>query len=108
MTIEPEQLLEIALKSGANAAEVYASSSVSRPVFFEANRLKQLESIDSEGVGLRIWKDNRVGLAIAYGAVEPESLVQQAIALSALNEPTSANSNRRRLTTRRHQRSDRR
>ncbi len=87
MTIEPEQLLEIALKSGAEAAEVYASSSVSRPVFFEANRLKQLESIDSEGVGLRIWKDNRVGLAIAYGAVEPESLVQQAIALSALNEP---------------------
>jgi PmbA protein len=38
-------------------------------------------------VGLRIWKDGKVGLAIAYGAVEPEDLVQQAIALSALNEP---------------------
>ena len=69
MTINPEQLLELALKSGTEAAEVYASSSVSRPVFFEANRLKQLESIDSEGVGLRIWKDGKVGLAIAYGAV---------------------------------------
>ena len=87
MTIDPEQLLELALKSGAEAAEVYASSSISRPVFFEANRLKQLESIDSEGVGLRIWQDGRVGLAIAYGAVEPEDLVAQAIALSALNEP---------------------
>jgi PmbA protein len=87
MTINPEQLLELALKSGTEAAEVYASSSVSRPVFFEANRLKQLESIDSEGVGLRIWKDCRVGLAIAYGSVELEDLVQQAIALSALNEP---------------------
>lgn len=53
MTIDSEQLLELALKSGAEAAEVYASSSVSRPVFFEANRLKQLESIDSEGVGVR-------------------------------------------------------
>jgi PmbA protein len=87
MTINPEQLLEHALKSGTEAAEVYASSSVSRPVFFEANRLKQLESIDSEGVGLRVWKNGRVGLAIAYGSVELEDLVQQAIALSALNEP---------------------
>jgi hypothetical protein len=34
MTINPEQLLEHALKSGTEAAEVYASSSVSRPVFF--------------------------------------------------------------------------
>ena len=86
MTINPEQLLELALKSGAEAAEVYESRSVSRPVFFEANRLKQLESVDSEGVGLRVWQDGRVGLAIAYGAVEPKDLVEQAIALSALNE----------------------
>ena len=87
MTINPDQLLELALKSGAEAAEVYASISVSRPVFFEANRLKQLESVDSEGVGLRVWQGGRVGLAIAYGAVEPKDLVEQAIALSALNEP---------------------
>lgn len=87
MPIESEQLLELALKSGAEAAEVYESRSVSRPVFFEANRLKQLESIDSEGVGLRIWKNGRVGLATAYGTVEPQDLVEQAIALCALNEP---------------------
>lgn len=87
MPIQPEELLELSLKSGCEAAEVYESRSTSRPVFFEANRLKQLESIDSEGVGLRIWKDSRVGLAIAYGAVEAKALVEQAIALSALNEP---------------------
>lgn len=87
MTIASEQLLELAIKSGAEAAEVYESRSISRPVFFEANRLKQLESIESEGVGLRIWKDSKVGLAIAYGDVEPKDLVEQAIALSALNEP---------------------
>jgi PmbA protein len=87
MPIQPEELLELSLKSGCEAAEVYESCSTSRPVFFEANRLKQLESIDSEGVGLRIWKDSRVGLAIAYGAVEAKDLVEQAIALSALNEP---------------------
>jgi PmbA protein len=31
-----QQLLELALKSGAEAAEVYQSRSLSRPVFFEA------------------------------------------------------------------------
>jgi PmbA protein len=38
-----EQLLELATKAGAEAAEVLESQSLSRPVFFEANRLKQLE-----------------------------------------------------------------
>lgn len=87
MTIELEELLDLAHKLGCESAEVYASRSISRPVFFEANRLKQLESIDSEGLGLRIWKNRRVGLVTAYGEVEPKDLVEQAIALSALNEP---------------------
>lgn len=42
-----EHLLDLAAKSGAEAAEVYQSRSLSRPVFFEANRLKQLESAQS-------------------------------------------------------------
>ncbi|PZU94901.1 MAG: peptidase C69 [Pseudanabaena sp.] len=87
MSTNPEQLLELALKSGVEAAEVYLSGMASRPVFFEANRLKQIESIDSEGIGLRIWKGGKVGLVSAYGDVEPADLVEQAIALSALNEP---------------------
>ncbi|OIP77820.1 MAG: peptidase C69 [Oscillatoriales cyanobacterium CG2_30_44_21] len=87
MPINPEQLLDLALKSGVEAAEVYLSGMVSRPVFFEANRLKQIESIDSEGIGLRIWKGGRVGLVSAYGDIEPVDLIEQAIALSALNEP---------------------
>jgi len=65
-----EQLLELAAKSGAEAAEVYQSRSLSRPVFFEANRLKQLESAQSEGIALRLWRKGRPGLAVAYGAVE--------------------------------------
>jgi PmbA protein len=85
--IDPEQLLEQSLKSGAEAAEVYISSSISHPVSFEANRLKQIESIDAAGVGLRIWKNGRMGLATAYGAVEVPEIVNQAIALSSLSEP---------------------
>ncbi|HIK54831.1 MAG TPA: TldD/PmbA family protein [Synechococcales cyanobacterium M55_K2018_004] len=83
----PEQLIDLALRSGAEAAEVYASQSLSRPVFFEANRLKQLEISEAEGIALRLWQEGRPGLAVAYGPVEPETLVQRAIALSQLNDP---------------------
>ncbi|GAB1542594.1 TldD/PmbA family protein [Scytonema sp. NUACC21] len=82
-----EQLLELAVKSGAEAAEVYQSLSLSRPVFFEANRLKQLETSESEGTALRLWRDGRPGLAVASGPVEPQALVERALALSQLNEP---------------------
>jgi len=82
-----EQLLELAARLGAEAAEVYQSRSLSRPVFFEANRLKQLESAQSEGIALRLWREGRPGLAVAYGPVEPKALVERALALSHLNEP---------------------
>jgi PmbA protein len=82
-----EQLLDLAVRSGAEAAEVFQSRSLSRPVFFEANRLKQLESIQSEGTALRLWKDGRPGLTVAYGIVEAQDLVDRAIAISQLNEP---------------------
>jgi PmbA protein len=82
-----EQLLELAIKSGAEAAEVYQSRSLSRPVFFEANRLKQLETSQSEGTALRLWCNGCPGLTVAYGAVEPQVMVEKAIALSRLNLP---------------------
>lgn len=82
-----EQLLDLAKQAGAEAAEVFQSRSLSRPVFFEANRLKQLESSQAEGTALRLWRDGRPGLAVAYGAVEPQALVERAIALSQLNDP---------------------
>ncbi len=82
-----EQLLELAAKSGAEAAEVYQSRSLSRPVFFEANRLKQLETAQAEGVALRLWRGGCPGLAVAYGPVETSALVERALALSQLNQP---------------------
>ncbi len=82
-----EQLLDLARKAGAEAAEVYQANSLSRPVFFEANRLKQLETAQSEGIALRLWKDGKPGLAVSYGAVDPAISVAKAIELSQLNEP---------------------
>ena len=82
-----QQLLEVAMKSGATAAEVYQSRSLSKPVFFEANRLKQLESNQSTGTALRLWYENRPGLTVANGPVEAGTMVERAIALSKLNQP---------------------
>lgn len=82
-----EQLLDLALHSGAEAAEVYQSRSLSRPVFFEANRLKQLEIAQAEGTALRLWQNGRPGLAVAYGSVEAQALVDRAIAIAKLNPP---------------------
>ncbi|WP_019508149.1 TldD/PmbA family protein [Pleurocapsa sp. PCC 7319] len=82
-----ESLLQLASDQGASHAEVYQVTSQSQPVFFEGNHLKQLESSQSVGTALRLWYDNRPGLAVAYGNIEPELLVSKAIALSQLNEP---------------------
>ncbi len=83
----PESFLELALRCGAEAAEVFQSESLARPVSFEANRLKQLETSQADGLALRLWRNGRPGLAVAYGAVEPQYLVDRALALSDLNEP---------------------
>ncbi|MBW4615065.1 MAG: TldD/PmbA family protein [Desmonostoc vinosum HA7617-LM4] len=82
-----EHLLELAIKSGAEVAEVYQSRSLSRPVFFEANRLKQLETSQSEGTALRLWRNGCPGLTVAYGSVPPQLMVERALALSQLNQP---------------------
>ncbi|QQE65948.1 peptidase C69 [Leptolyngbya sp. BL0902] len=86
-----EKLLDLALRSGAEAAEVLQSRSQSRPVFFEANRLKQLESSAALGTALRLWVKGRPGLAVAYGPVDPQPIVDKAMAISALNDPEPVN-----------------
>jgi PmbA protein len=82
-----EQLLDLSRQAGAELAEVYQSKSLSRPIFFEANRLKQLESAQGEGIALRLWKNGKPGLAVAYGPVDPQLLVEKTLAISELNDP---------------------
>ncbi len=82
-----ESLLDLALSSGAEAVEIYVASSLSHPVSFEANRLKQLETIESTGIGLRLWRNSKPGLVTAYGDYDPQALIGQALSLSDLNLP---------------------
>jgi len=83
----PERLLDEAIAQGAESVEVYQSSSLDRPVIFEGNRLKQVETTQAEGVALRLWKDGRPGVAVGYGPIEPAVLIEKALAISQLNEP---------------------
>ncbi|MBE9032345.1 TldD/PmbA family protein [filamentous cyanobacterium LEGE 11480] len=85
MPSSPEQFLELALKSGAEDAEVFQSTSTSSPISFEANRLKQVESIEADGIAVRLWRNGQPGIAVAYGEVEPQALVDRALAISDLN-----------------------
>ena len=82
-----EKLIDLALQRGAEAAEVLQSRSRSQRGFFEANRLKQLETSAALGTALRLWVNGRPGLAVAYGNVDPEPIVDKALAISALNDP---------------------
>jgi PmbA protein len=82
-----EQLLTLAIKAGATHAEVYQVRSHSRPVLFEGNRLKQLESSQGVGTALRLWQEGCPGLAVAYGEVAAKTLVDKAISLAKLNSP---------------------
>ncbi|MDR9402487.1 MAG: TldD/PmbA family protein [Halothece sp. Uz-M2-17] len=85
--INPEEILEIAKQAGAAEAEVYQMISRSHPVFFEANRLKQLETTESEGIALRVWREGAPGVTVAYGEITAEALVERALALCPLNPP---------------------
>ncbi len=93
----PAQVLEQAQRSGVELAEVYQMRAHSQIACFDANALKQLEHLESEGIALRVWKDHKPGLAVAQGAFDIETLVRQAIALSQLNTPQEIQLSRQRL-----------
>ena len=85
--INPEQILDKAQKAGVDEAEVYQLVSHSQAVYFEANELKQLETTESQGVALRVWRDRAPSVTVAYGDVDLETFVNRTLALCELNPP---------------------
>ena len=73
MDIKPQKLIDLALRRGASHAEVYQSKFKSSSVLFETNNLKSLESSESQGIALRLWKEDAPGLAIAYGEFDSDA-----------------------------------
>ncbi len=73
-----EELLAQAMKL-AEQAEVFRISSKTTPVLFEANRLKHIQSKESNYTALRLIKGGKVGFAQANGFIEPKTMVTMAL-----------------------------
>lgn len=84
--MDAENLLDLAKKRGIEDVEVYEVRSHSKPISFEANRLKQIESSQGGGVALRLWHNGCPGLTVAYGDFDGDDLIDKALAISALND----------------------
>ena len=75
--MEPQEVLELALKS-AQEAEVFHVHRKEEPVVFEANRLKRLEGQESSGTALRIIKDGKIGFSSTTNERDVQALVGNA------------------------------
>jgi PmbA protein len=77
-----EQLIDLALKSGCQAAEAYSQSVRKTPVEFENNRLKLIQTSVLGGVALRVFRDGKVGFATTTRLSDPQLLVDNARAVA--------------------------
>ena len=64
------------------AAEVFASESESTPVNFEADKLKEISTRQTWGLGIRVFVDGRMGVSSTNDPDKAEELVDRAIELA--------------------------
>jgi PmbA protein len=85
---KPEEVLRSAQKVGEQA-EVFSGSARAMTVQFEANELKQVQSRESSSTALRIFREGRIGFAVASGGGDWEALVNMAVDTSQFGSPAS-------------------
>jgi len=73
----------------AEQAEVFSVSSRAMPIQFEANELKQVQTKESSSTALRIFREGRIGFAIASGGGGWEALVDMAVETSQFGSPAN-------------------
>jgi PmbA protein len=86
-----EQLKQVlrSARRKAEQAEVFSASARATTVQFEANELKQVQTKESSSVALRVFKDGRVGFAIASGGGGWEALIDMAVETSQFGGPAN-------------------
>ena len=77
-----ERILDLAKRS-ADAVEVFAIFAEETPVRFEANRLKQLSTRQTQGIALRLIKNGRIGFAASTAPDDADALVAMALEVAA-------------------------
>lgn len=91
-----EQALKMAL-SKCEEGEVYRENSLDTTVNFRFNRLQSVDSSFSEGIGLRVIKDGKIGFSSVNSAQNLKHLVSSALQSSSLGQrarfkfPSSSN-----------------
>ena len=73
----------------AEQAEVFSASARATTVQFEANELKQVQSRESSSIALRIFREGKIGFAIASGGGDWEALVDMAEETSQFGSPAN-------------------
>ncbi|MEN9258860.1 MAG: metallopeptidase TldD-related protein [Gloeomargarita sp. SRBZ-1_bins_9] len=81
-----EKLLDLA-RPRAEGVEVYYLRSYSRPVLFENNRLKSLDSKAMQGVALRVIAQGRLGFAASTDLTRLEEVVNVALDTATVGDP---------------------
>jgi PmbA protein len=86
-----EGLLEVlrSARKVAEQAEVFSASVRATTIQFEANELKQVQTRESSSNALRIFREGRVGFAIASGGGGLETLVDMAVETSKFGGPSN-------------------
>ncbi|MBA7707038.1 hypothetical protein ES703_115899 [subsurface metagenome] len=82
------EILEQARKV-AQQAEVFTVSSEETPVWFEANRLKHIQSKQASYRALRLIKQGRIGYAVTTGLGGGRSLVDMALETAQFGQPAT-------------------
>ena len=86
-----EGLLEVlrSARKEAEQAEVFSASARATTIQFEANELKQVQTKESSSIALRIFREDRIGFAIASGGGGWEALVDMAVETSQFGSPAN-------------------
>ena len=84
-----EGLLEVlrSVRKVAEQAEVFSASARATTIQFEANELKQVQTRESSSNALRIFREGRIGFAMASGGDGWEALVDMAVETSQFGSP---------------------
>jgi PmbA protein len=86
-----EELLDIALKNGADEAEVYIGASKSLSVEVKDLKVENLERSDSFGYSVRVFRDHRLGFSYSTDPSRIHDVAMQAIESARFSEPDDFN-----------------
>jgi PmbA protein len=80
------RIVDMALKKGANEAEVFIMKSEGRGFTIEKNSISSLSGGMQKGIGIRIVKDKKIGFAYCTEEEKADKAVEQALSQSKLGK----------------------